>query len=69
MKWIDKQKAQKDLYDSKLYWALSYLRFSNNRCISISLFASLLGIPIGIRSSAIGLKICAITQQLKNIRQ
>ena len=30
-------------------------------CISISAFASLLGIPIGITSSAIGWKICAIT--------
>ena len=31
------------------------------RCISISAFASLLGITIGITSSVIGLKICAIT--------
>ena len=30
-------------------------------CISISDFPSLFGIPIGIRSSAIGLKICAMT--------
>ena len=29
-------------------------------CISISAFASLIGIPIGITSSAKGLKICAI---------
>ena len=29
-------------------------------CISISASASLLGIPIGITSSSIGLKICAI---------
>ena len=28
-------------------------------CVSISAFASLAGIPIGITSSAIGLKICA----------
>ena len=34
-------------------------------CISISSFASLLGIPIGITSSAIGLKICAITAGIK----
>ena len=27
-------------------------------CISISAFASLVGIPIGITSSALGLKIC-----------
>ena len=29
-------------------------------CVSISAFASLVGIPIGITSSTIGLKICAI---------
>ena len=34
-------------------------------CISISAFASLLGIPIGITSSAIGLKICTITAGIK----
>ena len=34
-------------------------------CISISAFASLIGIPIGITSSAIGLKICAITARIK----
>ena len=30
-------------------------------CVSISTFSSLIGIPVGITSSAIGLKICAIT--------
>ena len=34
-------------------------------CISISAFASLVGIPIGITSSAIGFKICAITAAVK----
>ena len=34
-------------------------------CISNSAFASLIGIPIGIASSAIGLKICAITPRIK----
>ena len=34
-------------------------------CISISAFASLVGIPIGITSSAIGLKICTITARIK----
>ena len=34
-------------------------------CISISAFTSLVGIPIGITSSAIGLKICAITGGVK----
>ena len=35
-------------------------------CISISTFASLLGVPIGIMSSPIELKICAITAGIKN---
>ena len=30
-------------------------------CVSISGFASLVGIPVGIASSAVGLKICAMT--------
>ena len=37
-------------------------------CISISVFTSLLGIPIGIKSSAIGLKICAITRGIKKYK-
>ena len=37
-------------------------------CVSISAFASLVGIPIGIISSAIGLKICAITTRIKKYR-
>ena len=34
-------------------------------CISISAFASLIGIAVGIRSSVIGLKICAIAAGIK----
>ena len=34
-------------------------------CISISAFASLVGIPIGMASSTIGLKICVITAGIK----
>ena len=37
-------------------------------CISISTFASLLGIPIGIGSSAIELKICVITAGIKKYK-
>ena len=39
-------------------------------CVSISsiLFDSLVGIPIGITSSAIGLKICAITAEIKKYK-
>ena len=37
-------------------------------CISISDFAPLIGVPIGIVSSAIGLKICAITAGVKRYK-
>ena len=37
-------------------------------CISISAFASLLGIPVGITSSAIWLKICAIAAGIKKYK-
>ena len=37
-------------------------------CLSISAFASLVGIPVGIASSAIALKICAITAGMKKYK-
>ena len=37
-------------------------------CISISAFASLLGIPVEISSSAIGLKICARNAGIKKYK-
>ena len=37
-------------------------------CISISAFCSLIGIPLGITSFAIGLKICAITAGIKKYK-
>ena len=37
-------------------------------CVSISAFVSLVGIPIGITSSAIGLKTCVITTGIKEIQ-
>ena len=37
-------------------------------CISISAFVSLVGIPIGITSSAMWLKICAITARIKSYK-
>ena len=37
-------------------------------CISISAFASLVGIPIGITNSAIGLRICAIAAGIKKCK-
>ena len=35
-------------------------------CLSISAIASWLGIPIGITSSAIGLKVCVIAAEIKS---
>ena len=34
-----------------------------SECVSIFAFASLVGIPIGITSSAVGLKVCEITAE------
>ena len=53
------------MYNSKFYWTLSDFRFTITGCASISAFASLVGNPTGITSSAIGLKICAITAAIK----
>ena len=50
------------MYDSKLYWTLSYLGFCSYECISISAFASLLR---KTTSSTIGLKICATAKGIK----
>ena len=59
MKYIDERKscfAWKRLYDSKFYWPFFFiLAFTVTGCISISAFAYLVGITIGITSSAIGL--------------
>ena len=37
-------------------------------CVSISACALLVDVPIGIRSSAVGLKICAITAGIKKYK-
>ena len=37
-------------------------------CVSISAFASLIGIPIGLTSFAIGLKICATSTEIKKCK-
>ena len=55
----------------KVCTSLNYIEYflilasTTTECISISVFASLLGAPIGITSSAIGLKICAIAAGIK----
>ena len=38
------------------------------RCVSISAFASLVGIPFGITDSAVELKICVITAGIKKYK-
>ena len=52
----------------ELYSALTYFNFCNTGCVSISAFASLVGNPLGITSSAIGLKIYAITAGIKKFK-
>ena len=37
-------------------------------CVSISAFATLVGIPVGITSSAVGLKICVINAGIKKYK-
>ena len=52
----------------KVYVTLSYTEhflFLTSECMSISGLACLVGVPIGITSSAVGLKLCAITAGMK----
>ena len=53
------------MYNSKAYWTLSYFTFCGYWMYP---FASLLGIPKGIRSSAIGVKIRPIAAGIKRYR-
>ena len=46
---------------------IEHLLILVTRCVSISAFASLVGIVVGITSSAIGLKIRVITAGIKSI--
>ena len=58
----------------KVCTTLSYIEYflildsTITGCVSISTFASLVGIPIGITSSAIGLKKCAVTEGIKKYK-
>ena len=60
--------------DKKVYRVLNYIDHSLivistiTGCVSISAFAPLIGIPIGIMSSATGLKICVITAGIKKYK-
>ena len=44
------------------------LASTNTVCVFITFFSSLVGIPIGITSSTIGVKICAITARIKKYK-
>ena len=37
-------------------------------CVSVSAFASLFGVPVGIRISVVGMEICAITAGIKRYK-
>ena len=60
--WVE---ITKSLYNSKLYWTLSILASGITRFISISTFASLLGIPLGIKSSVTRLRMYEIDAGLQ----
>ena len=47
---------------------LLILIFTLTGCVFISAFASLIGVFIGITSSALGFKICAITAGIKKYK-
>ena len=62
---IGKNKLMSYIEQIILYWTISFLSSAITGCILIFAFASLLGIPIVIASSAIALKICAITTGIR----
>ena len=51
----------------ELYWTLTVISTITG-CFSVSAFASLVGISIGITSSAIGVKMCAIIAGIKKYK-
>ena len=62
-------KTHKNICTTLNYLKHSFILASTiTGCISISTFASLTGISIGITSSAIGLTICAITPGIKSYK-
>ena len=48
---------------------ISFFSVTITGCIAISVFTSLIGIPIRITSSAIGLNVCAITAGIKKYKR
>ena len=47
---------------------LLILAFVVTGCVSISTFTSIVGIPIGITSSAVVIKLCAVTERIKKYK-
>ena len=56
------------VYDNTIWQHFPILAFAAAGCISVSDFAAFLGIPIGITTSAIGLKMCVTTAGIKKYR-
>ena len=56
------------MYDCKLHWTFLFLASADIGCVSTSTFASLVGIPIGITSFAVGWKIYAINVRIKKCK-
>ena len=53
---------------SKTYGHFLILAYAVTACTSISVFAALVDIPIGIISSTVGLKICAKTVAIEKYK-
>ena len=56
------------VYDNTIWQHFPILPFAAAGYISVSDFAAFLGIPIGITTSAIGLKMCVTTAGIKTYR-
>ena len=66
-----------DLMRGKYKKTCKYLNYVKNvfifvstvtGCVSISVFASLFSVPVGITSSAVGIKSCAVTAEIKKYK-
>ena len=63
------EKHKKSVYRSLNYFEQIFVFISAvNGCVSVSAFSSLVGLPLVIKSSAVGLKICAIIAGIKKYK-
>ena len=52
-----------------IYFELFFILVSTGTgCVLISIFASLVCVPVGITRSAVGINICAVTAEIKNYK-